>query len=211
MILPNNAVCNLEICLEKKIEIKLKLNSRVYIESRCYSSTQGWCNNIAWNVGPLIWKQFQLSLSSYEYNKVESYKSIVPIMHLSWNLARNIRVTDLQLFELIKRTLLRTLKQCLLIINLVQNLGKTLHYQAYLETEAAPYCSSCEVRNLWQTHWYKIFCHHGHSFNSSAFISVMKCKDDNFSWQGCLERVMHDFIFVPCTRWCTIAQGCNHE
>ena len=57
-----------------------------------YLCLQGWCNNIAWNVAPLTTKQFQIAVERYEYNKVQSYKSIVPIMHLSWNLARNVKV-----------------------------------------------------------------------------------------------------------------------
>jgi histone demethylase len=62
----------------------------------------GWCNNIAWNVGPLTARQYQLAIERYEWNKLQSFKSIVPMVHLSWNLARNIKVSDPKLFELIK-------------------------------------------------------------------------------------------------------------
>lgn len=62
----------------------------------------GWCNNIAWNVGPLTARQYSLAIERYEWNKLQSFKSIVPMVHLSWNLARNIRVSDPKLFELIK-------------------------------------------------------------------------------------------------------------
>lgn len=54
----------------------------------------GWCNNIAWNVGPLTARQYHLAIERYEWNKLQSYKSIVPMIHLSWNLARNIKVSD---------------------------------------------------------------------------------------------------------------------
>ncbi|GAB6020798.1 Lysine-specific demethylase 6A [Chamberlinius hualienensis] len=62
----------------------------------------GWCNNIAWNVGPLTSKQYQLAVERYEWNKFQGFKSIVPMIHLSWNLARNIKVSDPKLFEQIK-------------------------------------------------------------------------------------------------------------
>ena len=109
------------------------------------SVPKGWCNNIAWNVGPLTWKQYQLTVERYEYNKVESYKSIVPVVHLSWNLARNIKVTDPKLYEQIKRTLMRTLRQCFLVYDLMESLGKQSIYQSRTENDAAPYCINCEV------------------------------------------------------------------
>lgn len=62
----------------------------------------GWCNNIAWNVGPLTARTYQLAIDRYEWNKVQSFKSIVPMIHLSWNLSRNIKVSDPKLFDLIK-------------------------------------------------------------------------------------------------------------
>lgn len=62
----------------------------------------GWCNNIAWNVGPLTARQYELAVTRYEWNKLESFKSIVPMVHLSWNLARNMKVSDQKLFDLIK-------------------------------------------------------------------------------------------------------------
>ncbi len=38
-----------------------------------YICVQGWCNNIAWNVGPLTARQFQLGIERYEWNKLQSY------------------------------------------------------------------------------------------------------------------------------------------
>ena len=74
----------------------------------------GWCNNIAWNVGPLTARQYQLAIERYEWNKLQSFKSIVPMVHLSWNLARNIKVSDPKLFELIKWVLkIHLLAQCM--------------------------------------------------------------------------------------------------
>ena len=107
---------------------------------------KGWCNNIAWNVGPLTWRQYQLALERYEYNKVEGMKSIVPMTHLSWNLARNIKATDPKLFELIKRTLLRTLRQTSLVQDVVEStLRQTIRWHGRSELDPAPYCNNCEV------------------------------------------------------------------
>uniref|UniRef100_A0A8C2X5F6 [histone H3]-trimethyl-L-lysine(27) demethylase n=1 Tax=Cyclopterus lumpus TaxID=8103 RepID=A0A8C2X5F6_CYCLU len=61
----------------------------------------GWCNNIAWNVGPLTAHQYKLAVERYEWNKLQSVKSMVPMVHLSWNMARNIKVSDHKLFEMI--------------------------------------------------------------------------------------------------------------
>ncbi|XP_022347415.1 lysine-specific demethylase 6A-like isoform X17 [Enhydra lutris kenyoni] len=62
----------------------------------------GWCNNIAWNVGPLTACQYKLAVERYEWNRLQSVKSVVPMVHLSWNMARNIKVSDPKLFEMIK-------------------------------------------------------------------------------------------------------------
>lgn len=108
----------------------------------------GWCNNIAWNVGPLNCKlqqrpkkrkkslnlisqvfffilnycliccllsasvllvcfslpayQYQLALERFEWNQVKKVKSIVPMIHVSWNVARTIKITDQETFKMIK-------------------------------------------------------------------------------------------------------------
>ncbi|CAN7996440.1 unnamed protein product, partial [Ixodes hexagonus] len=105
----------------------------------------GWCNNIAWNVGPLNASQFRLGLERYEWNKLQSYKSIVPMVHLSWNLARNIKVSEPQLFELIKYCLLRTLRHCQIIVEFVKSLGKEIRWHGRGKNEIAHYCATCEV------------------------------------------------------------------
>jgi lysine-specific demethylase 6A len=76
----------------------------VWVNAGCVHWVQaiGWCNNIAWNVGPLTARQYELAVIRYEWNKLEGYKSIVPMVHLSWNLARNIKVSDQKLFDLVK-------------------------------------------------------------------------------------------------------------
>ena len=63
---------------------------------------QGWCNNIAWNVGPMTYQQYRLAVERYEYNKLQHYKSIVPMVHLSWNLARSLRTHDVMLYNQVR-------------------------------------------------------------------------------------------------------------
>ncbi|KAM4046824.1 lysine-specific demethylase 6A isoform 4-T4 [Anomaloglossus baeobatrachus] len=105
----------------------------------------GWCNNIAWNVGPLTAYQYKLAVERYEWNKLQCVKSIVPMVHLSWNMARNIKVSDPKLFEMIKYCLLRTLKQCQALREALIAAGKEIMWHGRSKEEPAHYCSLCEV------------------------------------------------------------------
>ncbi|KAK0083226.1 hypothetical protein PV325_009155 [Microctonus aethiopoides] len=119
----------------------------VWVNAGCVHWVQavGWCNNIAWNVGPLTARQYQLAIERYEWNKLQSFKSIVPMVHLSWNLARNIKVSDPRLFELIKNCLLRTMRQCCLILEFVTNKGVEVRFHGRGKNEASHYCGQCEI------------------------------------------------------------------
>uniref|UniRef100_A0A8D8V7C9 Lysine-specific demethylase 6A n=2 Tax=Cacopsylla melanoneura TaxID=428564 RepID=A0A8D8V7C9_9HEMI len=119
----------------------------VWVNSGCVHWVQavGWCNNIAWNVGPLTARQYQLAIERYEWNKLESYKSIVPMVHLSWNFARNIKVSDPKLFEFIKNCLLQTLRHCALILEFVKSKGVEVRFHGRGKNEASHYCGQCEV------------------------------------------------------------------
>lgn len=46
--------------------------------------------------------QYQLALERFEWNEVKKVKSIVPMIHVSWNVARTIKITDEDTFKLIK-------------------------------------------------------------------------------------------------------------
>ena len=46
--------------------------------------------------------QYKLAVERYEWNKLQSVKSSVHMIHLSWNMARNIKVSDHKLFEMMK-------------------------------------------------------------------------------------------------------------
>ncbi|XP_060626220.2 lysine-specific demethylase 6A isoform X6 [Anolis sagrei] len=105
----------------------------------------GWCNNIAWNVGPLTAFQYKLAVERYEWNKLQSVKSKVPMVHLSWNIARNIKIPDPKLFEMIKYCLLRTLKQCQTLRDALIAAGKEIVWHGRTKEDPALYCSICEV------------------------------------------------------------------
>ncbi|KAM7041376.1 lysine-specific demethylase 6A-like isoform 10-T10 [Molossus nigricans] len=105
----------------------------------------GWCNNIAWNVGPLTACQYKLAVERYEWNKLQSVKSVVPMVHLSWNMARNIKVSDPKLFEMIKYCLLKVLKQCQTLREALITAGKEVIWHGRTNDEPAHYCSICEV------------------------------------------------------------------
>ncbi|XP_072034638.1 histone demethylase UTY-like isoform X2 [Amphiura filiformis] len=105
----------------------------------------GWCNNIAWNIGPLCPNQYKLAVERYEWNKLQTYKSIVPMIHLSWSIARNIKVTNPKLFEMMKYTLIRTLKQTQLTHDMLKEVGVEVHWHGRSKSEVAHYCVNCEV------------------------------------------------------------------
>ncbi|XP_035873132.1 lysine-specific demethylase 6A-like isoform X11 [Phyllostomus discolor] len=105
----------------------------------------GWCNNIAWNVGPLTACQYKLAVERYEWNKLQNVKSLVPMVHLSWNMARNIKVSDPRLFEMIKYCLLKILKQCQTLREALIAAGKEIIWHGRTNDEPAHYCNICEV------------------------------------------------------------------
>ncbi|XP_050313542.1 lysine-specific demethylase 6A isoform X2 [Anthonomus grandis grandis] len=119
----------------------------VWVNAGCVHWVQavGWCNNIAWNVGPLTARQYQLAIERYEWNKLQSFKSIVPMLHLSWNLARNIKVSDRKLFELIKNCLLRALIKCSRMLQFVKDKGVEVKFHGRGKNEASHYCGQCEI------------------------------------------------------------------
>ncbi|XP_017470513.1 PREDICTED: lysine-specific demethylase 6A isoform X1 [Rhagoletis zephyria] len=119
----------------------------VWVNAGCVHWVQsvGWCNNIAWNVGPLTARQYSLAIERYEWNKLQNFKSIVPMVHLSWNLARNIKVSDPKLFEIVKMCLLQTLKNVLHTLEYVKSKGVEVRFHGRGKNEASHYCGQCEV------------------------------------------------------------------
>ncbi|XP_078121464.1 lysine (K)-specific demethylase 6B, b [Sander vitreus] len=105
----------------------------------------GWCNNIAWNVGPLNSYQYQLTLERYEWNAVKNVKSIVPMIHVSWNVARTIKITDQDTYKMIKHCLLQSIKHIQILRDQLVAAGKKICYQSRVKDEPAYYCNECDV------------------------------------------------------------------
>jgi len=106
--------------------------------------SSGWCNNIAWNVGPCNALQLRQAILAYEWNKLQSYKSIVPLIHLFWQLARNIRFTQAKCLEIVRGALIRSLAHCQMQIDFAASLGKTVKDQPRQRGEWSHYCEICE-------------------------------------------------------------------
>ncbi|KAM9335904.1 uncharacterized protein kdm6ba isoform 2-T5 [Symphorus nematophorus] len=129
----------------------------------------GWCNNIAWNVGPLNGYQYQLALERFEWNEVKKVKSIVPMIHVSWNVARTVKISDPDTYKMIKHCLLQSIKHIQILRDQLVAEGKKLSYQSRVKDEPAYYCNECDVEvfNL-------LFVT---SENSSRKIYVVHCED----------------------------------
>lgn len=105
----------------------------------------GWCNNIAWNVGPITTKQYKSAIERYEWNKLERYKSIVPMIHLTWNLARNVEIQDDDLSHIIKAFMTKTLAFCERILTMLDGSNIEVKWHGKAEHEGAHYCANCEL------------------------------------------------------------------
>ncbi|XP_077355713.1 uncharacterized protein kdm6ba isoform X2 [Festucalex cinctus] len=105
----------------------------------------GWCNNIAWNVGPLNAYQYQLALERFEWNEVKKVKSIVPMIHVSWNVARTLKITDPDTYKMIRHCLLQSMKRIQILRDQLVAQGKKISYQGRVKDEPAYYCNECDV------------------------------------------------------------------
>ncbi|XP_076606085.1 lysine (K)-specific demethylase 6B, b [Chaetodon auriga] len=105
----------------------------------------GWCNNIAWNVGPLNSYQYQLALERFEWNEVKKVKSIVPMIHVSWNVARTIKISDQDTYKMIKHCLMQSIKHIQILREQLVAAGKKICYQSRVKDEPAYYCNECDV------------------------------------------------------------------
>lgn len=119
----------------------------VWVNVGCVHWVQaaGWCNNIAWNVGPLTGRQHCMAVERFEWNKLQRYKSIVPMQHLTWNLARNIRPTEKLMFESVKNALMKSLEQVVMALEFVKECGVDIKFHGRQKDESSHYCGVCDV------------------------------------------------------------------
>ncbi|VDN60820.1 unnamed protein product [Dracunculus medinensis] len=137
-----------------------KAGDLVWVGSGCIYWVQslGWCNKIAWNVGPLTAFQLQIALDMHEWNRlhvggqfldlfihITGYKSLVPMQHLCWQMARNVRFSNRDLFVTIKQVLIRSLAYCKMIAEAITIAGKPIKMLSRQKGEASHYCSVCEI------------------------------------------------------------------
>lgn len=98
---------DLEECAKEGIPIYRflqKSGDLVWVNCGCVHWVQalGLCNNVAWNVGRITAEQYRFGIERYEWNKLSNYRSIVPMIQLSWRLATNFRIDCPELFTAIK-------------------------------------------------------------------------------------------------------------
>ncbi|KAJ6654999.1 hypothetical protein lerEdw1_006470 [Lerista edwardsae] len=89
--------------------------------------------------------QYQLALERYEWNEVKNVKSIVPMIHVSWNVARTVKISDPDLYKMIKYCLMQSIKHCQVQRESLVRSGKKIAYQGRVKDEPAYYCNECDV------------------------------------------------------------------
>ena len=125
-----------------------KAGDLVWVGGGCVHWVQsiGWCNNVAWNVGPMTAEQLKMSLYSHEWNKLTNYRSLVPMQHLCWQLAQNVRFSDQKIFNVVKSVMIRSLAYCKMVHDYVLTKTKSqIKFQPRIKGEAAHYCHTCDV------------------------------------------------------------------
>lgn len=105
----------------------------------------GWCNNVAWNVGPLTATQYKGSLERYEFNRLNNLQSIVPLTLLSWQLARHVHSTDAELLAVLKKTLALSLRQSQMVADFLEILHVEPRFYGRSNQEQAFYCNECDA------------------------------------------------------------------
>lgn len=102
--------------------------------------------------------QYKLAVERYEWNKLQSVKSMVPMVHLSWNMARNIKVSDHKLFEMIKwvpESFTFNPQQFVCITCLTQSLFAQARFYFFVSDTVSSCLRYCLLRTLKQCQWVK--------------------------------------------------------
>ena len=118
----------------------------VWVNSGCIHWVQavGWSNNIRWNVGPLTPRQYIVALERYNFNRLQNMRSVVPMIHLSWSLARNLKIQNEALFGALRKTLRESLKKFILTSEYVKSRNVEAKFHGRKKGEPAHDCSLCE-------------------------------------------------------------------
>lgn len=106
----------------------------------------GICNNVSWNVGPMTGHQYRMAMERYEWNKMRRVKSIVPMIHLSWNVARgSVQIADTILYGQLRECLTRSLLFCEYQVKRLKDAGILIKWHGRTHGEPAYYCTVCEA------------------------------------------------------------------
>ncbi|KAJ8266236.1 hypothetical protein GJAV_G00128110 [Gymnothorax javanicus] len=66
------------------------------------------------------------------------------MIHVSWNVARTIKITDPDTHKLIKHCLLQSMKRIQVLRDQLVARGKKISYQSRVKDEPAYYCNECD-------------------------------------------------------------------
>jgi len=106
------------------------------------------CNNIAWNIGPMTAHQFRLSWERYQWNKIQRVRSIVPMIHLTWNFARRVKINNPTLYQQVRSLLESSLMQIHRLTAHLESANVPILWHGKAEGEPAPCCNNCLVRRV---------------------------------------------------------------
>jgi histone demethylase len=108
------------------------------------------CNNVAWNVGPITAHQLRMAWERYQWNKSLKVRSIVPMMTLTWNFAKNVIIKEPHIFQQINSLLCSSYSQCEQLLHQLDQLNIPVTWHGHIEGEPTPTCTLCldEVFNI---------------------------------------------------------------
>uniref|UniRef100_A0A0N5B9V6 JmjC domain-containing protein n=1 Tax=Strongyloides papillosus TaxID=174720 RepID=A0A0N5B9V6_STREA len=124
-----------------------KAGDLVFVNCGCihWVESTGWCNNIAWNVGPMTSFQMKTAFFSHEWNRLNGFKSLVPLQHMCWQFAKNVRFTNSKLYKMIRTVLIKSISYQKMLLDYLGTLSKIPKSQPRDKNEITHYCSLCEI------------------------------------------------------------------
>jgi histone demethylase len=136
-----------------------KTGDIVWISGGCvhWVEAKGWCNNVAWNVGPMSAEQYKLNLLSTEFNRIRKFESLIPMQYLSWKIAKNCKIEDAEMRRLLRGVLIRSLAHNQLTLQYIKSeLSVTIYpIEDQLDIETTN-CYKCKVRTIIKSRPYNI-------------------------------------------------------
>lgn len=130
----------------------------------------GWCNNIAWNVGPFNEYQYIQGIERYEFNKMSQFQSLIPMVHLTFQIAKSLNSRpptknriEPSYRKALKNCMQRTLWKVQSDLTRLKSDGFRVIYQPKESDKHQPnYCDGCD---------FELFC--------IIFVKATPEKDEN--------------------------------